>query len=412
MTRAGWLSLVLGVSAAAIVVVPLVGETGTRASTVGVSIPDRIAGYSLLTADVTDAPTGPALALYQRGLGVEFVDTPQAVVLAADDDAYRRVDAAEERSGPEDQGDPGPMLLSPDGSSVALGDHDTRDPDVGVVDLGTGHGTRYTLTGPRSVVPVAWSHDGSKIAYLAGRTPTNPHAGGPTVGELYLLDVDSGEVSSVPGVGRARTAAFSPDGRQLAVRPAGLGGGTLPIVDLATGTLRTVPADGVLTGPAAWSPDGELVAVSSPAGLAFVAVDGSAPGPAELELDHPQREQLLGWTGDREVAVLDRSDPDTARLVAHPLSGGPTRRLTRIDHLGTYGISHVQLASALLPQARLRPAGSAGYGPLPARFRFPLAVVIGLAVAGVALLVLRRLLPGGRGRGRGRRSPRPYGGVS
>src|SRR5688572_30027625 len=79
------------------------------------SLPDRIAGYSYLTADVSSDPPGRAIAVYQHGFGVEFFDFPQALVLGADRDVYRRVDLAERRGGSARQGgDPAPMLLSPD----------------------------------------------------------------------------------------------------------------------------------------------------------------------------------------------------------------------------------------------------------------------------------------------------------
>src|SRR6478735_6339245 len=143
MMRAGRLSLLLGASAAAFVLLPLLGDAEVRNGTPSAAIPDRLAGYSYLMADLSDAPSGRALALYQHGFGVEFMDFPQAVVLAADDDVYRRLDAAEARSGLRDQGDPGPMLLSPDGTSVALGEHATEDPDLGIVDLATGEVTSH-----------------------------------------------------------------------------------------------------------------------------------------------------------------------------------------------------------------------------------------------------------------------------
>ena len=108
-------------------------------------MPRELAGYSYLTGSVSSSPPGPAVALFQHGYGVEFMDFPQAVVLGAGGDTYRRVDVAEGRAGAETQGDPAPMLLSPDGRYVAVGDHDTDDPDVAVVDLTTGETTTHAL---------------------------------------------------------------------------------------------------------------------------------------------------------------------------------------------------------------------------------------------------------------------------
>ena len=57
-------------------------------------------------------------------------------VVGAVGDSYRRVDVAEERAGSETQGDPAPMLLSPDGTRVAVqvassvaGSREVVDPD-------------------------------------------------------------------------------------------------------------------------------------------------------------------------------------------------------------------------------------------------------------------------------------------
>src|SRR6478735_27244 len=353
MARAGWLSVVLGASAAALVLLPLAGGAQARDEAASVSIPDRLAGYSHLMAGVSQAPPGQALALYQRGFGVEFMDTPQAVVLAAGDDVYRRLGAAESRGGAETQGDPGPMLLSPDGLEVALGDHDTRDADLGVVDLGTGDVTTHGLPSARSVIPVAWAPDGSRVAYLEGADPTNPYSGGPIVGDLVLLDLRSGEAVPVPGGKHASTAAFSPDGRSLAVQR-GSGSGGLAVVDLASGAVRGVLADGALAGPAAWSPDGHLLALSGWSGISFADPSG-ARAPAALDRADP--DGFLGWTGSREVAVIEHPDADHASITAYDLDGIASRQLTAVGNLGSYGIGRLQLASGLLADLQVRPAG-------------------------------------------------------
>jgi len=386
MVRARRASVVLGASAAALVLLPLAADAQARDEAASVSIPDRLAGYSHLMAGVSQAPPGQALALYQRGFGVEFLDTPQAVVLAAGDDVYRRLGAAESRGGAETQGDPGPMLLSPDGREVALGDHDTGDADLGVVDLGSGDVTTLELPGARSVVPVAWAPDGSKIAYLAGDSPSNPYSGGSIVGDLVLLDLESGEAVPVPGGANALTAAFSPDGRRLAVQRT-TGSGGLAVVDLSSGSVREVAADGSLAGPAAWSPDGRLLALSGSSGMSFIDPTGSG---APLTLDRSAPDGILGWTGSREVAVLERPDADHASITAYGLDGIASRQLTAIGDVGSYGIGRLQLASGLLADLQVRPAGPADDGPLPPAFRIGFAVVVGLAVAALTALVTRR----------------------
>ena len=278
-----------------------------------------MAGYSYLTGSVSASPPGPAVALFQHGYGVEFLDYPQAVVLGAGGEAYRRVDVAEDRAGGETQGDPAPMLLSPDGGYVAVGDHDTDDPDVVIVDLTTGEASSHPLPQGRSVISAAWSNDGQSLAILVSSRPTNPFSGGRIAGDLVLLDLTT-DRTEVLVEGSATAAAFSPDGTELAVERSDDGDTTLSVVDLETGSRRDLPADGLLAGAAAWSPDGRLLAITTvkpsgatadvddpgiPSGLSFVDPSGgggTTPAPLSLDVFGPGR--VLGWSGPDEVVTL------------------------------------------------------------------------------------------------------------
>ena len=382
-----WLTRAVGVASGVIVLAVLTAGVGGRDVGTAVALPDRLAGYSYLTGDVSNSPPGRALALYQHGFGVELGDFPQAVVLAADDDVYRRLDAAEDRSGPESQGDPGPGRLSPDGRWVALGDHDMSEASLDLVDLSTGDVVEHELPEARSVLPVAWSADGSQIAYVSTDQPTNPYSPASPIGDLFVLDLDSGDVEPVPGGEGAGMAAFSPDGRQLAVQQYE-GSEGLAIVDLASSTVRALPHGVTLTSSNAWSPDGRLLAVAGrSSSIVFLDVAGSrASTPLHLDVD----QSMVGWVGEREVVLLDMSDDNVTRLVAHPLEGGESRELTRVEGTASYGVIRVQLASALLPDLEAREAGEPDRGPLPAPFRIAAAVLVGLAVTILAGRVTRR----------------------
>jgi hypothetical protein len=217
--------------------------------------------------------------------------------------------------------------------------------------------------------------------------PTNPY--GPRwsrIGDLFTLDLESGDAEPVPGGDGAGTAAFSPDGRQIAVQSFGRVEG-IAIVDLSSSTVRAVSYRGALAGPDAWSPDGQLLAVAGKSSIAFLDVAGSRPS-TRFHLDVEQT--MVGWAGEREVVLLDTSDDDTTRLVAHPLAGGGSRELTRVEGTSSYGVARLQLASALLADIEIRDTGEPDRGPLPTPWRIAAAVLAGLVVTILSARITRR----------------------
>ena len=391
------------------------------------TVPDRMAGYSHLTADVSDSPPGRGLALFQFGFGVEFLDFPQAVVVSADGHVHRRVDLAEDRAGRETQGDPAPMLLSPDGTRVAVGDHDTDRPDIAVMDLAGGDVERHPVPAGRSVLPVAWSPDGRHVAYLGTSMATNPHSGVPIAGEVGLLDLVSGRAAPLPGGSAVQTVAFSPDGKELAVQRSDAAGGDLEVVPLDGGTGRflTMPEGHRLDGLAAWSPDGAWLATSRaldicytlaeeqslrcmtqrdavPDTIAFVDATGrSGPTPEPLDRAVAGPGPVLGWTAPDRVVVqvpdppptVD-ADPDHHRLIEVSLDGAEPRRLSAVPTSGgAYGIGQIQLATGLLADLEVEVADDADRGRWPLWLRLAAALTAGAGAAWAARLVGRRVQP-------------------
>lgn len=406
---------VIGLCASAVVVALSFGSGAPEAASDAYAVPREMAGYSYLTGSVSASPPGPAVALFQHGYGVEFLDYPQAVVLGAGGEAYRRVDVAEDRAGGETQGDPAPMLLSPDGGYVAVGDHDTDDPDVVIVDLTTGKTSSHPLPQGRSVISTAWSNDGQSLAILVSSRPTNPFSGGRIAGDLVLLDLTT-DRTEVLVEGAATAAAFSPDGTEVAVERSDEGDTTLSVVDLEAGSRRDLPADGLLAGAAAWSPDGRLLAITTvkpsgaiadvddpgiPSGLSFVDPSGgggTTPAPLSLDVFGPGR--VLGWSGPDEVVTLlnePGADPSVGAehltLAGVPLDGSEPRTLMRIPAVQDYGVGRFQLASAGADRLQVVDPDGVDRGPWPMAWRITLAVLAGLAtwlVAWIAARVVRR----------------------
>ena len=381
------------------------------------AVPDRVAEYSHLTGSVSSSPPGRAVALFQHGFGVEFLDFPQAVVVGADGDVVRRVDLAVDRAGGA-QGDPAPMLLSPDGTRIAVGDHDTRRPDLAVLDLTDGGVDRHPVPDGRSVIPLAWSPDGRLVAYLGSPAPTNPYGGVPIAGDVGLLDLDSGRATDLTSGSTVSTAAFAPDGSELAVQHTEAGGGALEVLSLDGAVPRTlaVPGGRRLDGPAAWSPDGRLLAVTAAGcpgmggegwrgcwtpgggGIAFVDATGAGeptPTPLAERVVGPGR--VLGWPAADRVAVLvpdaggNPYDPDQHWVTEVPLDGSASRRLSAVPTSdGSYGVGRLQLATGLLGDLEVRKAGAVDRGRWPLWARLGTALSLGVTAAWAAGILLGR----------------------
>ena len=324
------------------------------------TFPDQFAAYSYLTASVSESPPGPVIAYYHQGCGCELFDFPQTLVLSAFTDRYRRVDVAENNSGP--------ALLSPAGDRVAVG---SRIPLTGLslVDLVTGQ-TKLFET-PRPFMPVAWSPN---FRYIAGVWQGWQHDGGP----LMLFEVDTGRVTQL-GYLDVSMAAFSPDGSELAVQ----NGNELLVIDLF-GNVRRKLSTGpqLLLNGSSWSPDGKLLITWQDGhGLSFADATGTgAPVPAPLGIGGPQG---AAWISERKVLTsgegLIESDVDT----------GVSRVISRFNSgpFDNFHMGQMQFAYAMLPIVQVRSAGwFTDRGPLNTWLQL---ISAGLVLAVLTWLVLR-----------------------
>ncbi|MBV1853630.1 hypothetical protein [Catellatospora tritici] len=377
-------------------------------------LPDQIAGYSPLTGRVSDSPPGRALMLYGYGNG-ELFHTYQTLVLGADGDVYRQLDAAPDTSGS--------WLLAPDGRTVVLADASRKSSSVRVVDLSTGRVASVPLGRTGGVFPLALSPDGQTLAYGIVDTPQLDQDLAQSVGNaitfygsehgtLVLLNLRTGQ-STVADVSPAAAVAFAPDGGRLAVQSrletwlVGLDGHRIEQV--------RVPQGYGLTQHNAWSPDGTMLALTwwrrdgwstGPGTDQAFTPDPSAPSPfGVVRLDRPDQmiakpenvETFLGWLSDTEILSLSWDyGADTGALWATPVGGGAARAVSHFDsgHRCEYGTQRcvpydAMVASQLLDGIKVRAAGWPDRGPWPAGFRWAAAVVV-LAGLGLVLLIRRR----------------------
>ena len=188
----------------------------------------------------------------------------------------------EGRSKPEDIGqrlignskEPGEMnvapAVSPDGKWVAFfARRGLFTVDLYVADANTGEVVK-TLTGPNadphfdalSFVSASgsWSPDARKLAFISFQQGDN---------RITIFDVNSKKEErsiSIKGVGAINDAAWSPDGKTIAV--SGLAGGISDIylVDAANGQVRQLTNDRYAEIHPAWSPDGRTIAFATDRG--------------------------------------------------------------------------------------------------------------------------------------------------
>jgi hypothetical protein len=200
-------------------------------------------------------------------------------------------------------------------------------------------------------------------------------------------------------VAPAAEAAFSPDGESLAVQS------DLDtwIINRDGQRLRKIdgPNNFGLVPRAAWSPDGRLLAMR-PAGR----WRDSAPDPNQVRFvdttapDRPvprpiSTSEFLGWRSADRILVLT---PDYG-ISEVPLAGGDPVVLTRSDpghsceyHMQPCLAIDVRVATALLPTLTVSPGDDPDRGPWPRPYRQAVAVLalLGAGLVALVLLGLRR----------------------
>jgi Tol biopolymer transport system component len=207
--------------------------------------------------------------------------------------------------------------------------------------------------------PLAWSPDGTQIAY--GSVPTGSPNGNSPDGSVYVVSVDGGEPAliaelpgTVPGGEEGSGIRWSPDGRRIAVL-AGAGGADARLyVMKADGSDRQRLAEGVLVAHTlgspniAWSPDGTQIAYAtfSPAHdkMQFLSApaDGSTPVLVFSPTSAPPEDTQGGgpvWSPDgTQIAFrYDSRSLHRSYLIANADGSGDVHEIEELKYRGWRG---------------------------------------------------------------------------
>lgn len=142
-------------------------------------------------------------------------------------------------------------VLSPDGEQIAF----TALGALWTMKIG-GTPRRLTDDGPYAVIDPAWSPDGQRIAFSTDR-------GGSL--DIWTIEPASGRTTRITRApGAEIRPAWSPDGKQLAyIEAFGIYQEKTHVLDLQSGTDRTLEAAGSSPGYPVWMPDGRSLLVST-----------------------------------------------------------------------------------------------------------------------------------------------------
>ncbi len=194
---------------------------------------------------------------------------------------------------------------------------DDRSENLYEIDLAGGATRRLTeLQLPETASQPAISPDGTQVAFNRERRVVDPQTGAAQItgSEVWVVDRETGELERVAaGYPFARAAAWSPDGQTLAIEVAEAGRAwydhDIALIDLRTGASRALINTPQWEGGPAWSPDGTRIAFQSrPAGarcmqILVIDVTGGSPQPVTNLRDDQCQDRSSGaywpdWSPD------------------------------------------------------------------------------------------------------------------
>lgn len=182
--------------------------------------------------------------------------------------------------------------FSADGSLIAFASSlDGQPADLWLMTREGGN-PRLLYDGSGNIASPAWSPNGASIAFVMSQPET------PGMYEVYILELVSGEVSSVTNgrlVGAGGSVDWSPDGRFLVFFAGSPGDNEIIRYEIPTGEFLQLTSGGNNAAPA-FSPDGEWIVFNSQrngnADLFIMRIDGSD---VQQITDDPEPDWQARW---------------------------------------------------------------------------------------------------------------------
>ena len=243
------------------------------------------------------------VAFSKDGKFVAYVTYPEKRLWKANQDGTDPIQLADDSMG---------VFLprwSPDGKKILFTDENPQTTPIYVISSDGGTPQKLLPDDTRAEEDPNWSLDGHRIVFASGRLSN--------VGEkidIRILDLDTHQVTTVPGSENLLSPRWSPDGRFLAALPFdGLG---LKIFDFKTGRW-TVLEEGARVDYPAWSRDSTMIyfeRLGGGAGLFRIPVQGGVEeriydlkdwhGVLWMGLDPTDAPMLLRDTGSDDIYAL------------------------------------------------------------------------------------------------------------
>jgi Tol biopolymer transport system component len=207
----------------------------------------------------------------------------------------------------------GAVVLSPDGSKLAMAVNDNQEVDLWIQDLGRGSRTRLANEGVMDL-PGSWTPDGERIVFFSL----------PPIKTIYMRDLDP--TAPLDTLAAGLFANLSPDGRFLTYQDNNQGHDRIQLLEMdgQAGPTTLISGPGNYRNPKI-SPDGRYIAyVSDESGKDEIYLrtfpSGSRPARVSLEGGYD-----VEWTRDGRRLIYH----DSASLFAVDVTTEPRLALSR-----------------------------------------------------------------------------------